>query len=69
MKGFDIYNEKSIIWCYGFQGHGFKHGPSIGIDVKNIVDRQRREKNEKIVEFKNRQKTMIKADLQLIPKL
>ena len=38
-KGFNIYNENSIVWCYGFQGHGFKHGPSIGLDVKNIIDK------------------------------
>ncbi len=36
-KGLQIYSESTSIWGYGFCGHGFKHGPSIGIKVRNLV--------------------------------
>ena len=39
-KGLTIYKTGSTIWSYGFCGHGFKHGPSIGIKVRDLVDKQ-----------------------------
>ena len=35
---FKIYRDsENIIWCYAFSGQGFKHGPSIGMNVVDLV--------------------------------
>ena len=39
-RGLLIYKEGSTIWSYGFCGHGFKHGPSIGIKVRDLISNQ-----------------------------
>lgn len=39
-KGLTIYRNGPVIWSYGFCGHGFKHGPSIGIKVRELVERK-----------------------------
>ncbi len=30
--------RSNILWCYGFTGHGFKHGPTIGRLVLNRIE-------------------------------
>ena len=36
-KGLNIYREGDIVWAYGYCGHGFKHGPSIGALVRDKI--------------------------------
>ena len=36
-SGLKIYREGEIIWAYGYNGHGLKHGPSIGLIVSTKV--------------------------------
>lgn len=42
-KGYDdfqAYKKNGVVCCYGFTGQGFKHGPSIGEDVRKFIEQK-----------------------------